>query len=136
MIGFRMHPTRRLLQVLALLAGLVLSVIGIRFLVVPGAAAKFFGVGGADVYAHALHHVIAVRDLWLGLLAIALAMLREWRALALWFALGAGVCFADAAIVWSSAGPLRSLAFHAASGVFCGILAWLCRRRFVDNRGR
>ena len=119
---------RRAVRVLAVLTGLALTIIGIRFLTMPGPAAKFFGAGPGG-YPTALHHVIGLRDIWLGLLAVALAVLNEWRALALWLALGALVCFADSAIAWSATGRATSIAFHIASGLFCAGLAVACWRR-------
>jgi hypothetical protein len=106
-------------------AGLVLLLIGIRFLVVPDAATRMFGLGNRPAIS-ALDAVIGLRDLWLGGLAIAFALLREWRALALWLLMGAGVCAGDALVVANSNGPLAALAFHAASGLFCAIAGWLC----------
>jgi hypothetical protein len=109
-------------------AGLVLVVIGIRFLVVPEAATRMFGLGPKPATA-ALDAVIGLRDLWLGTLAVALALLREWRALALWLLLGAGVCLGDAAIVAYYGGPAAALAFHVVSGLLCAGVGWLCWRQ-------
>ena len=133
------HRDRRVLW-LAGLAGALLAIIGIRFLIVPDRAAVTFGLL-ARPNGFQLHNVVALRDLWLGLLAIALAWFGEWRALALWFGLGALVCFGDAGIVVAAADkpllwvllphygkPLEVL-FHMGSGVFCGVLAALCWRR-------
>lgn len=112
-------------------AGLILFVIGSRFLLWPESATRMFGVGPRPS-ASTLDAIIGLRDLWLGGLAMAFAVLREWRALALWLLLGAGVCFGDAAIVASqtgwrgSAGP--ALAFHGLSGVFCAVVGWRCWR--------
>ena len=79
---------------LCLIGGVLLAVIGIRYLLVPESAARTFGVPGRpDGYE--LYYIIGLRNVWLGLLAVAFAALREWRALALWFALGTIVCFAD-----------------------------------------
>jgi Domain of unknown function (DUF4267) len=117
---------------LAIVVGAILALIGVRFLLDPGPAARFFGIGGAATYATAFHHVIALRDLWLGLLAIALGLFREWRALALWFALAVGVCFGDAVIAATSGARGLSIAFHCASGVFCAgvaITLWRLHRR-------
>lgn len=121
------HVRRRWLQGLAIVTGIVLGVIGVRFGLVPRSAARFFGLDTPASPAH-LHHVVAVRDLWLAALVIALAMLREWRALALWLGLAAMACFADAMIVADATGWARSIAFHLASGVFCLGLAAGCWR--------
>ena len=121
---------RRALGV-AVAAGLALFVIGVRFSLVPHQAARFFGIstppGPFD-----LHQVIALRDLWIALLMIALAMLREWRALAICMGLGVLVCFGDAMIVGRSSGSLPSIAFHVASGFYCAgaaVLAWRVAQR-------
>lgn len=125
---WRWRPGRRQLKVLAMAAGLALLVIGIRFLVVPERAAAFFGIGRLPG-PHDLHYVIALRDLWLALLLIALALMEEWRALAVALALGALVCFGDSAIVAGSSGRALAIAFHVGSGVFCALLAWACWHR-------
>jgi len=118
---------RRTVMIFGALTGLVLVIIGIRFLIVPSAAAKFFGIA-PNAPTPALHYVIALRDLWLGGLAIAFALLREWRALALWLGFAVLVCFADAVIAWTSSGRVVSVAFHIGSGLFCAVLAWLAWR--------
>lgn len=112
---------------LGVFAGVVLAVIGVRFLVDPRAAQHTFGLAKA-VTGFELHHVIGLRDLWLGALAAMLALLREWRALAIWLGLGTAVCLADAAIVASSTGKWWAIAFHLGSAVFCGWLGLACWR--------
>lgn len=116
------------MQALAIAAGLALLVIGVRFFAVPHQAARFFGLatppGQFD-----LHYVVALRDLWLALMLIGLAALREWRALSLSLGLGALVCFADAAIVASSSGRGSAIAFHVASGIYCATLAYASHSR-------
>lgn len=111
---------------LTVAASLLFVVIGVRFLVVPDGAARTFGL--APALAHELHHMVGLRDLWLALLALAFALLREWRALALWFALGSLVCFADSLIVLMSSANPWAVGFHAGSGIFCLALAWAARR--------
>lgn len=116
---------------LGALAGLVLLVIGIRFLLVPGSAVRTFGLT-AGVKGAELHYIIGLRDIWLALLAIAFAALREWRALALWLLVGAGVCFADGLIVLGAGGHKLAIAFHTGSGIFClllGLASWRIWRR-------
>jgi hypothetical protein len=105
-----------------LIGGALLTVIGIRYLVSPEAAARTFGVPARPA-GYALHYIIGLRNIWLGLLAVAFAWLRDWQALALWFAMGTLVCFADAAIAlaWSGVGP--QAAFHVGSGMVCAALA-------------
>ena len=96
--------------------GLVLGLIGLRFGLVPRSAARFFGLDTPAAPAH-VHYVVAVRDLWLALLVIALAALKEWRALALWLGLAALACLADAVIVMQATGWMRAILFHVASGL-------------------
>jgi len=121
------HVRRRWLQGLAIATGLALGAIGLRFGLVPRSAARFFGLDTPANPAH-LHQVVAVRDLWLAALVIALAGLREWRALALWLGLASMACFADALIVSNATGWLRSILFHLAAGAFCLGLAYGCWR--------
>ena len=112
-----MRAERYLLGV-CLLGGVLLTVIGVRYLLLPEQAARTFGLP-AHPAGHELYAIIGVRNVWLGLLAIGFAALRQWRALALWFALGALVCFADAMIVAGARGPLPAFAFHIGSGLCC-----------------
>ncbi len=114
----------RAVAVVSLLGGLLLAVIGVRYLLVPEAATLSFGVGKRP-QGHELYYIIGLRNLWLGLLAVAFALLQEWRALALWFAFGAIVCFADAGIAASSVGGLPHIAFHAGCGLACCGLPFL-----------
>jgi len=125
--------TGRLIVVLGILGGLLLTVIGIRYFLMPEQAARTFGVPGRPA-GYELHYIIGLRNVWLGLLAVAFAALREWRALALWFALGTIVCWADAAIAATSTGRLPQIAFHIGCGVACAGLALVCWR--VAARGR
>jgi hypothetical protein len=113
--------------ILCLLGGILLTAIGIRYFAVPEQAARTFGVPGRPA-GYELHYIIGLRNVWLGLLAIAFAALREWRALALWFALGTIVCFADAAIAATSTGRLPQVAFHVVCGCACVVLAIVCWR--------
>ena len=110
---------------LGIFAGLMLTAIGIRFLLAPYDAAHTFGVS-RDVAGAELHHIIAMRDLWLGLLAVAFAGLREWRSLGLWFVMGAVVCVADAGIVASTTAKWWALTFHLSSALFCGWVGFAC----------
>jgi len=119
-----------LIRCLAALTGLVLLVIGIRFLLVPQKAARFFGIAPAAGDAStALSYVIGLRDIWLALLVLVLSAVEDWRGLALWLGLGASVCLGDAAIAASSSGRPLSVGFHLASGIYCGILALTCWRQ-------
>ena len=123
----------RIVLVACGLGGVLLTVIGIRFLIVPGAAARMFGLTD-PVRAFELHYVIGLRDIWLGLLAVAFAIMRNWHALALWFGLGALVCFGDAATAMISSGRPGPIAFHTASGVMCVALALLLLGRGTRQR--
>ena len=120
----KLRAADRWLIGLSTAAGVALLVIGIRFLVVPHQAARFFGIS-APPGPFDLHQVIALRDIWLAMLIIGLAGFREWRALGLCLGLGAVVCLGDAVIVFWSSGRGSAMAFHLASGVYCGILAWV-----------
>ncbi len=108
--------------VFAVLFGVVLTLIGVRFWLVPSSATVTFGIGAEPPHP-TLEWVIALRDVWLGLLAVLFGILRDWRALTCWFALAAFVCFGDAAIVASVPGPALAVGFHAVSGVLCLVLA-------------
>lgn len=119
--------TARTALVVGALAGVALTVIGIRFLISPEAAARFFGVGPRPAGVE-LHGVIGLRDVWLGVLALAFALFRDYRALALWLALATLVCLADAAIVAGSTGKPSAIAFHLASGIVTAAAAWGCWR--------
>lgn len=116
-----------ILRCLAGLTGLILVVIGLRFLLIPEKAARFFGImsGGSDA-AHWLSYVIGLRDIWLGLLVMALAVAGDWRGMALWLGLGVFVCLGDAAIASAASGRPLSVGFHLISGVYCGALAMAC----------
>lgn len=125
----RENPRRdRRILILAAMAGAILTAIGLRFLIVPEEAARFFGLAGRPAGYH-LHTVIGLRDVWLGLLAIGFVWLGEWRALTLWFGLGALVCFGDAGIVAGAGGRPLPIAFHLVSGIVCAVLAAVAFRR-------
>lgn len=129
------HVRRRWLQGLVIAAGLALTLIGVRFGLVPRAAARFFGIDAPAAPAH-LHYVIALRDIWLGLLIVAFAVLRDWRALALWLAFGTIVCFADAVIVANATGWVGPMFFHTASGLYCAALGLACWREHLNAPSR
>lgn len=129
----KLRAADRWIMALAIAAGLALALIGIRFLTVPHQAARFFGLP-APPGQFDLHHVVALRDLWLALILIGLAAMREWRALSLCLGLGSLVCFGDSAIVAYSSGRAASVAFHLASGVYCGVLAWAAFRHGQSAR--
>ena len=99
----KLPPEDRWVMGLAVATGLALLVIGVRFLSVPHQAANFFGIANPPGQFD-LHHVIALRDLWLAAMLIGLAVWREWRSLALCMGLGAAVCLADSLIVLNSSG--------------------------------
>ena len=118
----KLTRAERWVLTLGLIGGALLTVIGIRYFITPEGAARTFGVTARPA-GYEFHYIIGLRNVWLGLLAVALAALREWRALALWFGLGAFVCFADAAIAASSTGRLPQIAFHVGCGLACVGLA-------------
>jgi hypothetical protein len=110
-----------------LVGGALLTLIGIRYFLVPQSAARTFGVPSRPA-GFELHYIIGLRNVWLGLLAVAFAALREWRALALWFTAAVVVCFADGTIAASSTGDVPQVAFHFGCGVASAALAALCWR--------
>jgi Domain of unknown function (DUF4267) len=114
----KLSRQRHLILTVCFLGGVLLTIIGARYFIRPEHAARTFGVPDRPL-GHELYYIVGLRNVWLGLLAIAFAALREWRALALWFSLGTIVCFADATIVASSTGRLAQLAFHVACGIAC-----------------
>ena len=120
-------PRATVILTLAVLGGALLSVIGIRYLLVPESAARSFGVPARPV-GYELYYIIGLRNLWLGALAMGLAVLRQWRGLALWFALAVMVCFADALIAATATGKPPQVAFHLVCGVVCAVLAGVCWR--------
>lgn len=126
MRSLRLRPPD-IIKAAAVIGGLALIVIGVRFLIVPGAAAWFFGFG-AEPGSHEFHYAIALRDVWLGVLLLALAWGEQWRAIALWFGLAAPVCLGDALIAWTASGRIGSVAFHLASGVASAIIAAIAWR--------
>jgi Domain of unknown function (DUF4267) len=107
-----------------ILGGALLTAIGLRYFLVPSSAARTFGVVDPPK-GYELHYVIGLRNVWLGLLAIGLVLMRQWHALALWFGMGALVCFGDAAIAMTSSGKPGPVAFHIGCGVICVALALL-----------
>jgi hypothetical protein len=128
-----MRRSERLTLAVCLLGGVLLTIIGIRYFAVPEQAARTFGVPGRPV-GYEFHYIVGLRNVWLGLLAVAFSALREWRALALWFGLGTVVCFADAAIAATSTGRTPQVAFHIACGFACIALAILCWRAVAKAR--
>ncbi len=128
------HTYRRDRWVLGvcLVGGVLLTVIGARYFLTPEGAARTFGVPARPA-GYELYYIIGLRNVWLGLLAVVFALLREWRALALWFGLGAVVCFADAGIAASSTGRLPQIAFHLVCGVACVGLSAVTWRRHNKN---
>jgi hypothetical protein len=110
------------LAIISMAGGLLLALIGARYLLMPEQAAVTFGLPKRPA-GHELYHIIGLRNLWLGLLAVAFATLRQWRALALWFSMGTIVCFADAAIAASSTGKLPQIDFHLSCGLASALLA-------------
>ena len=136
MAGQQTDRTARWLIWLALAGGILLTVIGVRFFFTPGSAARTFGIA-ARPEGNELYYVIGLRNVWLGLLVVAFAALRQWRAVALWFGLGALVCFSDGLIVTTSTGRPGQIAFHTGCGIASiaiAALAWRAAGR-RDARG-
>jgi hypothetical protein len=127
MASRRLSRRERWIVGIGIVGGALLAVIGLRYLLVPKSAALTFGVAVPPTGSE-LHYIVGLRNVWLGLMAIAFAILREWRALTLWFALGSVVCFADAAIAATSSGKLPQVAFHVGAGVVCLALTFLIPR--------
>ena len=132
MQGSPRWSTKIVLAVCAL-AGTLVGLIGIHYLLIPESAARTFGLPGRPS-GHELHDIIGLRNLWLGALAVGLAALRQWHGLAVWFSIGGFVCFADARLVANAAGELPQVAFHLACGVLFWCLAAVCWRS--GNKGR
>ena len=132
-----LRPSRleRWILAVCLLGGVLLAVIGVRYLLTPEGAARTFGVLARPA-GYEFHYIIGLRNVWLGLLAGAFALLRDWRALTLWFGLGAIVCFADAAIAATSTGRVPQVAFHMGCGIACILLAALAGRRWRKTADR
>lgn len=122
-----MPNTTHSLRALTIIGGGLMAIIGVRFYVISEHAARVFGIGPQGS-GFELHHVIAARDIWLGLLAIGLAVLRQWTALTLWFGLAVLVCLSDAYVVIGSGGKSGPLIFHLASAVACAAMAWMCQK--------
>ena len=123
-----MHRSDRLILTLAAIGGAALVIIGARFFFWPDLAARFFGIAPRPQGTE-LHTAVALRDIWLGLLALAFAYLRDWRALALWFGCGTLVCFGDAALVANATGKPQAIVFHTLAGLACAALAAACWSR-------
>src|SRR5438128_10014116 len=67
-IGGQLHVmtrSERWILVVCLLGGVLLTVIGIRYLLVPESAARAFGVPGRPA-GYELHTIIGLRNVWLG----------------------------------------------------------------------
>jgi hypothetical protein len=116
-----------LLLIICALGGVLLAVIGVRYFVMPEQAVRTFGVAVPPA-GYELHYIIGLRNVWLGLLAVGFAWLRQWTALGLWFGAGSVVCFADAAIAAGSTGKLPQVAFHVVCGMVCIALAAMAWR--------
>lgn len=114
-------------RALAVFAGLLLAVIGVRFLLWPDAAQFTFGLGKGDP-GTGLHAAVGLRDLWLAALVLAFVVLKNWQAIALWFGFAAFVCLGDAVIVAGSGARWPFVAFHAGSGAICAFLALVAVR--------
>ena len=94
------------------------------------------GIPIAGVVWQHLHYIIGLRNVWLGLLAVAFGILGEWRALALWFTAAVVVCFADGLIAATSTGAVPQVAFHIGCGIASAVLAGFCWRAAREPNGR
>ncbi|HEU0062325.1 MAG TPA: DUF4267 domain-containing protein [Hyphomicrobiaceae bacterium] len=128
MSAARARKTTLFLVAAGFVVGTLLGVIGLRYFLVPQSAARSFGVAGRPA-GHELYYIIGLRNLWLATLAIGLAALRQWHGLALWFAAGTVVCFADALIAANATGKVPQVAFHLVCGLGCALLATIAWRR-------
>ncbi len=123
----------RLVPAACALGGALLAAIGLRYFLLPRSAALTLGVVDPP-QGYELHYVVGLRNVWLSLLAIGFAALRQWHALTLWLALGTVVCFGDAAIAATSSGKPGPVAFHLGCGVICFGLALVLGRRQRQGR--
>ena len=122
---------RGALTLLSALTGVVLLVIGVRFLLVPQQASRLFGLAPTSAPgSFDLHYVIGLRDIWLAAILAVLTVLQDWRGLAIWLGFGMLVCVGDAAIAVHSSGKPLPVAFHLASGIFCAALSAACWRQY------
>ena len=71
----------RLVLASCVVGGTLLTIIGIRYFIVPESAAYTFGLAEPPT-GYEMHYIIALRNVWLGLLAIAFVLFRQWYALA------------------------------------------------------
>jgi hypothetical protein len=129
----RRRGSDRLVPAACALGGVLLAAIGLRYLLASRSAALAFGVVDPP-RGYELHYVIGLRNVWLGLLAIGLTLLRQWRALVLWLALATVVCFGDAAIAAASSGKSGPIAFHLVCGIACLALALALGRQQRQGR--
>ncbi|WP_298733439.1 DUF4267 domain-containing protein [uncultured Chitinophaga sp.] len=86
---------------LTFISGLMLIFIGLRFFLVPEAAATAFGIQLDTRSDFSFHYIKAIRDTFSGLLFIALLLMKEWRALGITLLLGSIVPSVDMSIVIS-----------------------------------
>ena len=134
MSGSRPSPLQRWIIAICLIGGVLLAIIGVRYLLVPESAAFTFGVADAAAGPRApLHHRPAQR------LARAAGdrVCHSARNGGRWrfgSASGTVVCFADAAIAATSSGRLPQVAFHIGCGIVC--LALTVRRSCASAGGR
>ena len=114
-------PQRLITAAICLIGGVLLTVIGVRYLLMPEEAARTFGVPAAGGVRTPLHHRPEER------LARAaggrLRPVREWRALALWFALGRSCVSPTRPLRQARPAELPQVAFHVGCGLACIVLA-------------
>ena len=112
-------------------AGLVMM--GVAFCLDPVDAARLFGVPLSGTADGTYVSVAAVRDISVGVLTLAFAVLRDRRAVGLCVLLGAIIPIGDGIIVLrNSATPLHFLPLHWGGAVACVAFAWLLLRPSSD----
>ncbi len=118
--------------IFAALSGIAFVALGLRAVAIPMTTSSGFGLpalGGTDAL---WVQVYGSRTMLLGILAVALAALRNVAALGLMFGIGAALPFFDMALIVGQSGPGPILFRHAAFVVWLGlgaILLWRLHRR-------
>jgi hypothetical protein len=118
------------LYLISVVGCLGLIAMGILFILDNIDAAKLFGVPLQDGTDGTYVTVAAVRDLSVGILALAFALLRDRRAMGLIVLLGSIIPIGDGIVVLlHSPTPLEFLPLHWGGAVGCLIFAFLLMRR-------
>ncbi len=115
---------------ISLAGGIGLVIMGIVFILDNGDAANLFGVPLRGETDGAYVTVAAVRDLCVGALAVAFALLRDRRAMGVTVLLGSIIPLGDGIVVLlHSSSPWRFLPLHWGGAVGCLIFGFLLLRR-------